>query len=666
MAFDYRGRKFLVATSKECRLWLLDRDNLGGADHRTALQITPLLCNDAQAFDAKGVWGAMAAWQDATGRQWVVVPFYGPVSREFKAPIEHARPTNGGVGAYTLEERDGKWQLVPQWLSRDMDLAEHAIVANGVIFTYGSGEDASQVVPGPRVRRSVWRAARRCGQHDCRPPDPWIAPRGAVRARRANRTRALEQRQRDHHVEPLQRPHGRQRPRVRHDVRWHDLRLRRDALEEPVMRSHRSYLLVVMCALAGAVGWAQGRNIGFEWPATNADAQRTSWLRLDPNISVENLSRPGFELQWREKLDNSPRQSASLSQGVTMNALFGFAARVVRDRGVEQRLCDRSRHRLSPVATSFRCSTSSTNFSMPRWNDRRGRRVSSISFRRPCSCLRQLPPVAGIAAASGCLAKACRWSWPDVTEAPDCVASAPIASAGTRPAAGCSRAGTPDRVYTVSSAGTLHVLGQVSGIDVERPTPFLPANARYSDLTAIGEHAVHEHERGLRRRCQWRLGDHADRRQQAGHLMENEWRQPGRQSRVHDQRQAPRRNRRRAPPAPADTPMPIVALDAKTLQPTDWFSSPSSEFVTTPVVIKSQRAWRSLSPRRATAAFSFSMPVCLAVQITPRLSLPRHHLRSNFAPDALATFEREGTRWLLVPVSRGHRRVQDRRREQHD
>ena len=26
MAFDYRGRKFLVGTSKECRLWLLDRD----------------------------------------------------------------------------------------------------------------------------------------------------------------------------------------------------------------------------------------------------------------------------------------------------------------------------------------------------------------------------------------------------------------------------------------------------------------------------------------------------------------------------------------------------------------------------------------------------------------------------------------------------------------
>ena len=45
MAFDYRGRKFLVATSKECKLWLLDRDDLGGsgqsndaADNSPALQ----------------------------------------------------------------------------------------------------------------------------------------------------------------------------------------------------------------------------------------------------------------------------------------------------------------------------------------------------------------------------------------------------------------------------------------------------------------------------------------------------------------------------------------------------------------------------------------------------------------------------------------------------
>jgi hypothetical protein len=146
VAFDYQGRKFLVGTSKECRLWLLDRDSLGGEDHRSTLDTTPLICNDAQAFDARGIWGALSAWQDETGTQWVLAPFWGPVSTQFKAPVEHARPSGGGVAAFKLEQRGGNWQLTPAWLSRDMDLAEEAVIANGVVFAYAAGEDATQVV----------------------------------------------------------------------------------------------------------------------------------------------------------------------------------------------------------------------------------------------------------------------------------------------------------------------------------------------------------------------------------------------------------------------------------------------------------------------------------------------------------------------------------------
>jgi outer membrane protein assembly factor BamB len=136
-----------VGTSKECRLWLLDRDALGGEDHRTTLDTTPLICNDAQAFDARGVWGALGAWQDQKGTQWVLAPFWGPVSTSFKAPIEHARPAGGGVAAFRLEQRGGRWQLTPAWLSRDMDLAEEVVIANGVVFAYAGGEDASQTTP---------------------------------------------------------------------------------------------------------------------------------------------------------------------------------------------------------------------------------------------------------------------------------------------------------------------------------------------------------------------------------------------------------------------------------------------------------------------------------------------------------------------------------------
>src|SRR5262245_30843703 len=147
VAFDAQGRKFLVGTSKECRLWLLDRDALGGEDHRTTLHTTPLICNDAQAFDARGIWGAGGAWTGEKGAQWVLAPFWGPVSTQFKAPVEHARPSGGGVAAFKLEQRSGRWQLAPAWLSRDMDLAEEAVIANGVVFAYAAGEDATQVMP---------------------------------------------------------------------------------------------------------------------------------------------------------------------------------------------------------------------------------------------------------------------------------------------------------------------------------------------------------------------------------------------------------------------------------------------------------------------------------------------------------------------------------------
>src|SRR4029079_18452484 len=96
-----------VGTSKECRLWLLDRDGLGGEDHRTTMHTTPPVCKDAQAFDGRAIWGALSAWQDSSATQWVIAPFWGPVSAQFKAPIEHARPAGGGGAGVKLGGRGG-------------------------------------------------------------------------------------------------------------------------------------------------------------------------------------------------------------------------------------------------------------------------------------------------------------------------------------------------------------------------------------------------------------------------------------------------------------------------------------------------------------------------------------------------------------------------------
>ena len=37
--------------------------------------------------------------------------------------------------------------MAPAWMSRDMDKAEPPVVANGVIFAYGNGENTEQAYP---------------------------------------------------------------------------------------------------------------------------------------------------------------------------------------------------------------------------------------------------------------------------------------------------------------------------------------------------------------------------------------------------------------------------------------------------------------------------------------------------------------------------------------
>ena len=142
--FDFKGKEYLVQSSKECRLWLLDTSALGGEDHRTPVYRTPLICNEDVNFAAAGTWGALATWEESNGTRWILVPFWGPKHSQFSAPIEYGDVVRGGVAAFKMEDKAGKVVLTPAWLSRDMDQAEPPVVANGVVFAYGSGENTAQ------------------------------------------------------------------------------------------------------------------------------------------------------------------------------------------------------------------------------------------------------------------------------------------------------------------------------------------------------------------------------------------------------------------------------------------------------------------------------------------------------------------------------------------
>jgi outer membrane protein assembly factor BamB len=145
--FNYKGRELMVTGSKECRVYLLDPKSAGGDNHQTPLYRTPLLCNEEVNFASAGIWGSMATWEDSNGVRWVLTPFWGPVHPDFNAPISYGRPTHGAIVAFKLEEKNGKPQLTPAWMSRDMDQAEPPVIANGVVFAYGSGENTTQAYP---------------------------------------------------------------------------------------------------------------------------------------------------------------------------------------------------------------------------------------------------------------------------------------------------------------------------------------------------------------------------------------------------------------------------------------------------------------------------------------------------------------------------------------
>jgi hypothetical protein len=145
--FTYKGRELMVTGSKECRVYLLDPKAAGGGDHQTPVFRTPLLCNEEVNFASAGIWGSMASWEDSKSTRWVLTPFWGPVHPEFKPPISNGAVKHGAIVALKVEEKSGKLQLTPAWMSRDMDQAEPPVIANGIVFAYGSGENTTQAYP---------------------------------------------------------------------------------------------------------------------------------------------------------------------------------------------------------------------------------------------------------------------------------------------------------------------------------------------------------------------------------------------------------------------------------------------------------------------------------------------------------------------------------------
>jgi hypothetical protein len=129
-------------------LFLLDPRSPGGADHHTPLYKTPLFCNEDADFQDQGSWGALSTWEDPSGTRWILAPFWGPVHSQFRFPtVNTPVAKEGGVAAFKIQDTAGKLELVPVWVSRDMFRGYPPVIANGVVYSFGSGDFTKQATP---------------------------------------------------------------------------------------------------------------------------------------------------------------------------------------------------------------------------------------------------------------------------------------------------------------------------------------------------------------------------------------------------------------------------------------------------------------------------------------------------------------------------------------
>ena len=92
-------------------------------------------------------------------------------------------------------------------------------------------------------------------------------------------------------------------------------------LHRAVPHARAALLAVLLAPAMSALLSAQARSAP-DWTTQGFDAQRTSWMRVDPYISVDSLSK--FQLVWKLKVDNEARHGNSLTPPVALGNLMTF------------------------------------------------------------------------------------------------------------------------------------------------------------------------------------------------------------------------------------------------------------------------------------------------------------------------------------------------------
>ena len=146
VVFPFQKWTLAAVVGKESVIYLLDANNLGGADHHTPLYTSPRWGNDEAKLHDRGIWG-ITTGQDPQGRRWLYVPMLGPPAKDApKFPQSYGAADQGSTMAFEvrLDAATGKPTLAPMWMSREMHAPEPPTVANGVVYVLLSGKTSDE------------------------------------------------------------------------------------------------------------------------------------------------------------------------------------------------------------------------------------------------------------------------------------------------------------------------------------------------------------------------------------------------------------------------------------------------------------------------------------------------------------------------------------------
>ena len=283
-------------------------------------------------------------------------------------------------------------------------------------------------------------------------------------------------------------------------------------------RHTRAITVAATIAAVGIIS-SQGRGNPTEWPTADGDAQHTSWIRTDVSISPETMSHPGFELQWKTTLESPVRHGVSLGAGVVASGVNIFTPlSIIAAPSNQVFAVDNDTGNLfwtrrfdgTLAAGTAACPggisgtlTRMVNLTTPApgagRGGGRGRGSYSSAVGEPGAGVPipgrggaargNAPPPATPTSASATTPPppaAAPISPPPSTLPPGQIRPSPFpTNAAAQGSGGLWR--PSGVVYAVSADGMFRTLGLVSGKDVRRPAPFVPAGARFSDLIAVDD-----------------------------------------------------------------------------------------------------------------------------------------------------------------------------------